>query len=151
MENGSCFHRPRTRSQASLRKLSGSLGAIGSSGPQAITSAAPSLFSAASPSVRFPSWHKTPKLCIGARLQSCRKSRKINLGFTGCGKTPDLHFVFPLGQIFRRSWPVLPGFPFFVLRLEAVFSASRHTSALMGQRFNRNQSPHAHQVMGHDC
>jgi hypothetical protein len=32
-------------------------------------------------------------------------------------------------------------------RLEAVFPASRHTSALVGQRFNQNQSPHTHQVV----
>jgi hypothetical protein len=46
---------------------------------------------------------------------------------------------FSLGSLF------LPLFPRFVLPLEAVFPASRHTAALTGQRFNRNQTPNPHQ------
>jgi len=45
----------------------------------------------------------------------------------------------------------LPRFPLFVLCLEAVLPASRHTSALLGERFNRSQSPHAHRVLRRDA
>ena len=93
---------------------------------------------------RFPERASAPAKLRVAESKDCS-------GYTGCGKTPHSCLVFPFWEDFQSFRPVEPRFPLFVLYLEAVFPASRHTSALLGQRFNRNQPPHAHQVLRRDA
>jgi hypothetical protein len=65
-------------------------------------------------------------------------------------KTSDFRLIAFPERIFRRLRLFLPQFPRFEVCLEAVLPASKHTSALLGQLFNRNQPPHAHQILRHD-
>jgi len=53
-------------------------------------------------------------------------------------------------QIFRHFGRFSPQISAFVLPMEAVILAPRDTSALLGPRFNRDQPPHAHQIIRHD-
>jgi hypothetical protein len=67
--------------------------------------------------------------------------------FRGCGNTLFSSLVaFPV-RIFSSFRPILPQLPHFVLSLEAVFPSSRYTAAPSGRGCNRNQPPHAHQIV----
>ena len=71
-------------------------------------------------------------------------------GSTGCGKTLVSRIILLSVALFRALSLFRSSISVVVLPPQAVFSACGDTSALAGHRLNRNESPHAHQVISRD-